>query len=1702
MKTKKILAVFLITMTLFSVLTVSALSLSWDGSSAGGSTNAVNGSNKGYVIRSTNDDACVVGYRFSVVNNSGDMKVNKVIDVFRKTTNGNNAYSTSAKFSTKYNKKQLIANMNARLETTNNTTNCYKESAMNFVTALPNPSGVKTWQAYETNINKVLSKIGVGSVSNMYYGDKVIIEPLFDVCLAGEYQALTVTEIAYCGRSVLGGSSTGGTSNGTSSTWGFIANYTNRIWPNKLFTPDGQGLWTAASTIGSSSKASFNTLLNYGYGAGIAYSETQNLSYTIKFNGNGATSGSTASMSMSYGTAKNLTANGFKKTGNVFTGWNTKADGSGTKYTDKQSVKNLTTTNGATVNLYAQWKAYVLTICYDCYGSSPTFTESKGFSFGNYNRILTTGSSRKTIAGTDNVYYNAYNYNNEIGGYGLHDFSTFGLTAPTGYKFKCWDNAGKSYDETTTTYKPTDFTSDIVNGDTHVWMTAKFSPISYSVKFNGNGATSGSMSNQSFTYDTSKALTANAFKREFTVTYNYNYSGKANTTAKASATFNGWAKTSSGSVTYTNKQTVKNLSSVDGDVVNIYAKWTDASVTLPTPTRTGYSFSGWYTASSGGTKIGSGGSSYKPTGNITVYAHWSASSYTVTYNANGGSGAPSAQTKTHGVDLTLSSTKPTRTGYYFKNWNTASNGSGTNYASGAKYTQNYSLTLYAQWTPHTYTVTYKANGGSGEPAAQTKTYGVDLTLSSAKPSRTGYTFKNWNTNSGGSGTTYASGGKYTANASVTLYAQWTPITYTIIFNGNGYTSGSTASMTMTYDTAKNLTANGFVKTSYVFTGWNTKSNGSGTSYANKQSVKNLTTVNGATITLYAQWTANPYTVIFNGNRSTSGTTASQVIATDATASLNANGYIRTGYSFVKWNTKTDGSGTSYQDKATVKNLAPGGSSITLYAQWNPITYTIVFNGNGHSSGSTASMSMTYDTAKNLTANGFLKNCYTFTGWNTKADGSGTKYTDQQSVKNLTTVNGTAVTLYAQWKPITYSVKFNGNGSTSGSMSNQSFVYDTAQDLKANAFKREFTVTYNYNGSGESSTQAKAAAAFNGWAKTADGSVNYSDKQNVKNLTTVSGEVVNLYAKWADATVTLPQAVRTGYVFNGWYTTISGGTKIGDAGSRYTPEKNITLYAHWSPISYTVHFNGNGHTSGSMSDQSFTYDISKNLTANAFKREFTVVYDYNGNGQSNTSDKVSSDFNGWALTATGEKVYANKESVKNLSAVNGAVFNLFAKWTDKNVILPSPERTGYIFDGWYTQRNAGSKIGNGNDAYTPSADVTLYAKWTPITYTIVFNGNGSTSGSTASMIVKYDEEKNLNENRFVRTGYEFVQWNLKADGTDKNFADKQAVKNLTTENNAVITMYAQWKKIQRLSLEPITPNAAYREGTDVITSYTLINESSTPCVPDDNVSVVFKVYAYNELIATETASKVVVPGSDSNLLYFKWTVPADHGTGGVTITAEIVEQDDSYGLVSKTYQTCKYVIASTPDTQYEASAPDGFVRSDVPSESSDTASWSVWVYENGAFRKVNYAVAISDDKAAVTPDTSANAAFSNGLWTMKSGYGFGIEVNNAVKAVSGYTMPDTDAYTLPQYSIAKFPEFAFTTEPNKYRTLEIVSGKWVFRENEEYGRIHFTPLWYPDGEYTVTVLQQDCWTPAGMISRQVNSDKITISGSAYDDWYLC
>ena len=165
--------------------------------------------------------------------------------------------------------------------------------------------------------------------------------------------------------------------------------------------------------------------------------------------------------------------------------------------------------------------------------------------------------------------------------------------------------------------------------------------------------------------------------------------------------------------------------------------------------------------------------------NGTMYANNSVTivkkaSYKVTYNANGGSNAPSSQTKWYGEELKLSSTKPTRTGYIFKGWATSSTATSAKYPVGGSYTYtaNESVTLYAVWEAITYTIKFNANGGSNAPSSQTKTYGKTLVLTTNKPTRTNYNFEGWGLSSNTSTVTYNAGGNYTKNASDTLYAVW------------------------------------------------------------------------------------------------------------------------------------------------------------------------------------------------------------------------------------------------------------------------------------------------------------------------------------------------------------------------------------------------------------------------------------------------------------------------------------------------------------------------------------------------------------------------------------------------------------------------------------------------------------------------------------------------------------------------------------------------------------------------------------------------------------------------------------------------------------------------------------------------------------------------------------------------------------------
>lgn len=280
--------------------------------------------------------------------------------------------------------------------------------------------------------------------------------------------------------------------------------------------------------------------------------------------------------------------------------------------------------------------------------------------------------------------------------------------------------------------------------------------------------------------------------------------------------------------------------------------------------------------------------------------------YTIMYNANNGSGAPSSQTKVQNVDVTLSTTVPTRSGYQFAGWNTSANGSGTSYAAGAVYSENSNVTLYAQWK-QVFTITYNANGGSGAPSDQSKVQGDTITLSTNKPTKTGNTFTGWNTSSGGSGTSYAAGATYSADSSITLYAQWKPNVVTIKFNINGGTLKSSSPYAV--DSNGNVTRDG----------------------------KPLHTMN------YND------TIISTGLPNYNNSSWLNIAKTGYTAVSNAEWKCLSGNCIKS---------TYGQDNATYKasdfcNLNSGDCTITLGVNWTPAKIKITLNANGGTVGTSA-----------------------------------------------------------------------------------------------------------------------------------------------------------------------------------------------------------------------------------------------------------------------------------------------------------------------------------------------------------------------------------------------------------------------------------------------------------------------------------------------------------------------------------------------------------------------------------------------------------------------------------------------------------------------------------------------------------------------------------------------------------------------------
>ena len=240
----------------------------------------------------------------------------------------------------------------------------------------------------------------------------------------------------------------------------------------------------------------------------------------------------------------------------------------------------------------------------------------------------------------------------------------------------------------------------------------------------------------------------------------------------------------------------------------------------------------------------------------------------------------------------------------------------------------------------TYEVKYDANGGSGEMTTSNFEFGEEKALLSNSFTRKGYTFTGWNTKSNGTGTSYANGAKVrdlTSEESITLYAQWKVNKYNVKYNANGGEGNTMHTSCFTYGDTRNLRYNSFTREGYTFNGWNTKADGTGTSYDDEEAVTNLSEINGETIILYAQWKGIEYTVRYNANDGQGQEMANSTLEYGTLQKLRSNTFIKTGFSFLGWNTQADGKGEYYSDENKVMNLtSTPGDIINLYAIYTDI----------------------------------------------------------------------------------------------------------------------------------------------------------------------------------------------------------------------------------------------------------------------------------------------------------------------------------------------------------------------------------------------------------------------------------------------------------------------------------------------------------------------------------------------------------------------------------------------------------------------------------------------------------------------------------------------------------------------------------------------------------------------------------------------
>jgi uncharacterized repeat protein (TIGR02543 family) len=883
----------------------------------------------------------------------------------------------------------------------------------------------------------------------------------------------------------------------------------------------------------------------------------------------------------------------------------------------------------------------------------------------------------------------------------------------------------------------------------------------------------------------------------------------------------------------------------------------DAYDTLPVPSYTGYVFLGWYTAATVGSLVTEADLVSDPS-NHTLYAHWMADAVTVNFDSLGGLAPAPANTSVvfQGTYGALPVT--TRAGYHFDGWFTTAAG-GTEITPESTVTKSSSpQTLFAHWSPNSYTVSFDYQGGSGAERAATPVTFDKVYKTLPTPGLAGHTFTGWYT-APKDGDLVTSASTVAIPEDHTLYAHWTAHAVTVNFDTQGGTTPSPATLSFFFGEAYGELPSSS-KQGYAFAGWQEQADSEST-----LTPTSSVTSPGKLATLSARWTPNSYTVSFDTQGGSDPTPASLSVSSGSThGALPAP--TKPGYTFAGWYTARIGG-----NLVTAASKATTFADHTLYARWAPISLVVSFDarqGKAVETTKVIAFNTPYGDLPESTYTG-----YRFDGWYTKADDSGTPAT----ASTLVTDTNREQTLYAHWSPKNYTVTLDTQGG----------------ELESATATVTFTGTY-----GELPAPTKTGYTFAGWYSAAD-----EDGTEILATTPVTdADDHSLYAHWTPNhyTVTfdsqegtdptpaslsvpfggqygaLPTPTKPGYDFVDWHTTKTDGNLVTAASKVVIPEDHA-LYARWAPIPVVVSFDAQ---QGAVDE---TGKIVAFNTAIGDLPESTYT-GYRFDGWYTEADDTGSPVTGSTLIVdvSGEQtLYAHwspKDYAITLDTQGGELETSTATVTFTGTYgeLPAPTKTGYTFAGWYSSADEDGTEILATTPVTDADDHSLYARWTPNQYTVTFDSQEGSDPIPASLSVSFGEQYGILPTT-IKESYTLEGWFTSAvDG------DLVAVETLVSSAEDHI-LYAHWVANEiTLTFDVKGGNSLGAEGSRKVPFDSPYSDLPIPSA----VGCAFVGWYTTD---DETGTNVLVadsaPNARDHTLYARWTpntyqVTFDAQTGSV------------------------------------------------------------------------------------------------------------------------------------------------------------------------------------------------------------------------------